>query len=247
MTGNTSTFRGILAHLSNETGASILLLLAWLMTADEATVGEREMLKKIAASNGVGEDIVGKIVRLAQERDIAGIELACRILRDRFGPGDHERLMELFIGMMIADGYVSIAEQHIVRLLADLFWISPNWLKRIYRRVTGNEMPPLGDPSSPEWWENVRRSSGGRRERDERRRSRSNRHRDATGVSDKDRRALATLGLSVAATEDEIQSAYRRLAQIHHPDRFERLGQEAVDAANERFKSINAAYQYLKS
>jgi DnaJ-class molecular chaperone len=46
------------------------------------------------------------------------------------------------------------------------------------------------------------------------------------------------LGVSKTATQDEIKSAYRKLAKIHHPDRG---GNE------EKFKSINEAYQVLSS
>lgn len=45
-----------------------------------------------------------------------------------------------------------------------------------------------------------------------------------------------TLGLNESATQDEIRHAYRRLAQIHHPDKG---GKEEV------FKAISAAYEVL--
>ena len=49
-----------------------------------------------------------------------------------------------------------------------------------------------------------------------------------------------TLGVSKSATEDEIKSAFRKLARKHHPD-------VAKDkkAAEERFKQINEAYEVL--
>jgi curved DNA-binding protein len=49
-----------------------------------------------------------------------------------------------------------------------------------------------------------------------------------------------TLGVSKTATEDEIKSAFRKLARKHHPD-------VAKDkkAAEEKFKQINEAYEVL--
>jgi curved DNA-binding protein len=49
-----------------------------------------------------------------------------------------------------------------------------------------------------------------------------------------------TLGVSKTATEDEIRSAFRKLARKHHPD-------VAKDkkAAEEKFKEINEAYEVL--
>ncbi|WP_405418779.1 hypothetical protein [Marinobacter flavimaris] len=38
---------------------------------------------------------------------------------------------------------------------------------------------------------------------------------------------------------------YRRLAQIHHPDRFTALGEESVAAASQTFVRIREAYEYL--
>ncbi len=51
----------------------------------------------------------------------------------------------------------------------------------------------------------------------------------------------AALGLSSAATADEIKQAYRKLARAHHPDLH------PDDATAEaRFKDISAAYGFLK-
>src|SRR5437870_13065650 len=49
-----------------------------------------------------------------------------------------------------------------------------------------------------------------------------------------------TLGVSKTATEDEIRSAFRKLARKYHPD-------VAKDkkAAEEKFKRINEAYEVL--
>lgn len=48
------------------------------------------------------------------------------------------------------------------------------------------------------------------------------------------------LGVDRSATQDEIKSAFRRLAGQHHPDR-----NPGDDGAPERFKELNSAYQVL--
>jgi len=50
----------------------------------------------------------------------------------------------------------------------------------------------------------------------------------------------AALGLTEAATDDEIRSAFRRLAAENHPDRAK------GEAAAARFRAVNDAYQELR-
>lgn len=57
---------------------------------------------------------------------------------------------------------------------------------------------------------------------------------------------LKTLGLPPEATDEEITSAYRRLAREHHPDRFSHLGGPALEAASARFRAVHDAYEALK-
>jgi molecular chaperone DnaJ len=48
------------------------------------------------------------------------------------------------------------------------------------------------------------------------------------------------LGVDRSATQDEIKSAFRKLAALHHPDK-----NPGDDGAQQRFKELNAAYQIL--
>ncbi len=51
------------------------------------------------------------------------------------------------------------------------------------------------------------------------------------------------LGVSKNASQDEIKSAYRKLAKQYHPDRY--IGNPLADLAAEKFKEINEAYDVL--
>ena len=55
------------------------------------------------------------------------------------------------------------------------------------------------------------------------------------------RAALEVLGLTEGATETEIKESFRTLAKKHHPDT-----NQGDEAAEERFKSVCAAYEILK-
>jgi DnaJ like chaperone protein len=55
-----------------------------------------------------------------------------------------------------------------------------------------------------------------------------------------------TLGLTEAASDDEIRSAFRRLAAENHPDRVASLGAQEADAASARFRAVKEAYEALR-
>lgn len=55
-----------------------------------------------------------------------------------------------------------------------------------------------------------------------------------------------TLGLTEAATDEEIRAAFRRLAAENHPDKVASLGKDEAAAAAERFREVKDAYEELK-
>jgi uncharacterized membrane protein YkvA (DUF1232 family) len=55
------------------------------------------------------------------------------------------------------------------------------------------------------------------------------------------------LGLDKGASTEEIQKAYKTLANKYHPDKVQHLGEEFRELAEKRFKEIQQAYQYLKN
>jgi DnaJ-like protein len=64
--------------------------------------------------------------------------------------------------------------------------------------------------------------------------------------SGSDDHTLRMLGLGGSASPDEISAAYRRLAQMYHPDKVAGLAPEFQVLADKRMKEINAAYEALK-
>ena len=61
-----------------------------------------------------------------------------------------------------------------------------------------------------------------------------------------DESAYAVLGISPNATDDEVKSAYRRMAMKNHPDKVATLGPEVQKAAEEKFRQIQNAYETIK-
>ncbi|HDZ48148.1 hypothetical protein LCGC14_0026120 [marine sediment metagenome] len=62
---------------------------------------------------------------------------------------------------------------------------------------------------------------------------------------DRTTRALSVLGLRPGASRIEVRHAYRRMAQLHHPDRFYTKSDQQIALASARFQRIKNAYDYL--
>ena len=58
--------------------------------------------------------------------------------------------------------------------------------------------------------------------------------------------AYKVLEIDPSATDEEVKKAYKKMAIKHHPDKVESLGDDVRKAAEEKFKSIVAAYETIK-
>lgn len=58
--------------------------------------------------------------------------------------------------------------------------------------------------------------------------------------------AYKILGIDKNATIEEIKKAYRKKAVEYHPDKVEHLGEDIRKGAEEKFKTLNQAYEQLK-
>ena len=54
------------------------------------------------------------------------------------------------------------------------------------------------------------------------------------------------LELEPNASDDELKKAYRKMAAKYHPDKVNHLGNDLRKLAEEKFKSVNEAYQNIK-
>jgi DnaJ like chaperone protein len=59
--------------------------------------------------------------------------------------------------------------------------------------------------------------------------------------------AYKSLEIESTATNEEIKKAYRNMAKKYHPDKVNDLGEEIKKSATEKFRSINEAYENLKT
>ncbi len=58
--------------------------------------------------------------------------------------------------------------------------------------------------------------------------------------------AYKILGTAPSATNEEIKKAFRKLAVEYHPDKVSYLGEEFKKSAEEKFRKVNDAYEFIK-
>jgi len=238
-----SEFEQLLIRSQNELGTSVLLILLWIAASDGAIhPSEIKSLSEVSEETKHGHDIRPLIV-LAKNRNHEAIQLACEILQNHFHGEKANLFLSLAIGMAIADGYLLATENHILRFLADLLGVNRKALNGLFISITGKEMPEPSDPSKATYWQAKEKARQRRNTNSSSQSSQTSGHppsRDSKTVG-----AYATLGLEFGASKEEIKIAYRRLAQVHHPDRFSSLGGESVSAATKTFQRIKIAYDHL--
>jgi len=54
------------------------------------------------------------------------------------------------------------------------------------------------------------------------------------------------LEINSDSTNEELKKAFRKMANKYHPDKVAHLGVEMQRLAEEKFKSVNDAYQKIK-
>ena len=54
------------------------------------------------------------------------------------------------------------------------------------------------------------------------------------------------LELNNSASDSEVKKAYRKMATKYHPDKVSHLGEDLKHLAEEKFKTVNEAYQNIK-
>ncbi len=58
--------------------------------------------------------------------------------------------------------------------------------------------------------------------------------------------AYSVLGVSPNATDEEVRTAYRKMAMKNHPDKVATLGPDVQKAAAEKFRQVQEAYEEIK-
>ena len=270
---DTPSLQSLFRTAEHRQNLCVLALLTWVASCDGSMEeGELELLRTVAAGVPGGETVLPAVVDVARLGRPDDLEFACRYLRNHAGRTERPLLAQLFVTMAAQDGQLTVAENHVLRFLADLLGLSARKFAKLFEQVTHRPFPEVGDVSSLEWWR--------RREAGEQARVPSDHWgadrpaaRPAAAAGERFRAspgggaapgsteppspaangkmtreaALRMFGLDEAASKDLVHTVYRRLAKSRHPDRYARLGPAAQAAATAAFTRLQEAYALLSA
>lgn len=240
-----SSFASIYNTTRHRQSVCTLAVLTWVALCDgRLAAREQALLDRIAESVDDVEDLaaVEEIVRLHRVDDLA---IACKFLKSNLDHGGKRLLLQLAITMAIADGALSVGENHLLQFLADLLGVRPRAFSKLFQQIAHRPFPQAGDPSSPHWWRQRESGQAAAPSADPAiAEDTSQEEREPDGQMTRSV-ALNVMGLDETASREKIHAAYRRLAKARHPDRFAPLGPAAVATASEAFKRLHEAYAVL--
>ena len=233
-----SSFRRAMMRSNNRTLLGMNALLAWVAACDGKVTPSKQTLLRKFASTRTGE--LDLALDICRELDPDDLKMACDVVREL--PVDRgSTFMHWAISVATADGRLPSPANFLLRFFADLTRID---LEDFYRQVTKRTLPLPGDPSSVDWWQNFEAKSQQAKSKQKSDKEHASRARKS-GLHMTEIQAFAVLGLEQDASADEISEAFRRLAHVHHPDRFSQSSAEAQRDASRQFARIREAFETL--
>jgi tellurite resistance protein len=242
-----ASFAAIYGATKHRQSVCTLGVLAWVASCDgRVAPREQALLDEIAEAVDDMEDLAA-VEAAARMQRVDDLALACRHLRSNLDRGGKRLLLQIAITMAIADGALSVGENHLLQFLADVLGVRPRTFGRLFLEIAHRPFPKAGDPSSVAWWRRRESGQSAAPAADEvTSTDRSAEEREPEGPMSR-AVALHVMGLEDGATPQQVHAAYRRLAKARHPDRFAPLGPAAVMVAGEAFKRLHEAYAVLSN
>ena len=233
----------------NQLADYVKLLLLW-MAAGDGELEESE-LEYVSAQFPDATGTIGASDFLAVIRD-SDLKTIVKALRFVAAESRETRtaFIDMAITMSMADHDIAVAENHILRFYADALHLGLSNLQKRFRAIAGIALPEPGDPGNPAWWDETTasRKTGG--QDDENRGGEGGESAPALNppVSAMSiAQAHTILGISLNATAQDIELAYRNMARVFNVDHEEAMGSAAVSDAHARFRKIQQAYRLLRN
>lgn len=161
-------------------------------------------------------------------KDHVGIKHLAKWMNQQLGADDREVLIYMLVEIALTDGTMTTKEYEIIQELAGKVAISTKQLRSMIAAQNQRKA----------------REEAEANQRDRERQSKSN---TSFSSASKRQQAAEILGISSAASANEVKKAYRNLVKKYHPDRFTNQSETALKIAQERFIEIQEAYELLSA
>ncbi len=195
-----------------------------------------EYLKRFVCADRSEDYIANRIDQLCQGKISKLIDKCIIVANDMLYSEKKEFLDHLFECAYISDG-VDEKELAVLQFVAKYFRIKEWDFKAMLYKYEYNKA---------EQEEKEKRKQEKQRNRQEEQKRQEHQKKVETYFKDITTTAKNTLGVKADASIEEIKSAYRKLAKKMHPDALPaNATSEQIEEANENFRVINEAYEFL--
>ncbi len=214
----------------NDLFIALLVLIAAVMKADgEIKQSELVHVKKFLRKNYSDDDSKQLLLAL---RDILKQEIdlppLCYQIKQNTDYSTRYHLYDFLFSLAVADGRLSSNETNVLNTIRRHLGITYSdtiSINERYRSFYTNNNSGWGQDTNNQG--KYRRQSG-------------------NSYTQQGTDPYKVLGIDIAASDEEVKRAYRRLAMKYHPDKMESMGESIKAQAEEQFRRINEAYEYIK-
>lgn len=215
---------------SVDSARPLLILFAAIMKADGHIMRTELVYVSEALKRLYPLEIVPALIDELKEilHQNLSIEEACWTLRQQHTGQSRLTIIYMLVGLAEADGVVDSQERYLLYEIAARLGVERMYVDAF---LHGNRSYSYTGEGREEGYnqQGGYGYSGGARRR--------------SAFTGKD--PYTVLGIEPTASDAQVKSAYRKLVNMWHPDRFQNKSQAEIDAATEKFKEIQAAYEEI--
>jgi len=216
------SFRSNTAGNSNFSESFLILTAAVLRADGSVTRTELHFVTELYKQNfGIDKTRSDMLVLRDILRGEINWEAACYGINQMMIKTERVKLIHYLFGIAKADGTISVNEINIIQNIARKINLSQYDFEFVKSK--------FAETYNREFWEEYTGSSSHQQP------SYYRRHNH-----------YKTLSIELTATDEEIKTAYRKLARQYHPDKHASKSAEEIKIAEEKFKSIQQAYNEIK-
>ena len=227
-----------------DVNVALLILIAAVMKADgEIKRSELDFVKQFLLKNygeEKGKEYLGMLRDLVKPETPIDVTAVCQQIKVNTDYTTRYHMVDFLFGLATADRSYTQAENSVMRSIASGLGINSRDYVSMYTRYISSQ---FGSGFAGGGYSRSSSSSSSRRSGY----SGYSGYSRSTGSTSYRKDPYKVLGLTSAATDDEVKKAYRRLAMKYHPDKVEGMGEEVKKNAEAQFREINEAYEQIKT